>query len=280
MKFGAHIYLFTRRWADDQLHLLDKAKALGLDTLEIAVGDDVHFHIARTRRHAEELGMTLVASPGGEWPVHCDLAADDPAHRAAGLDWHRREVDRAARLGAVAYTGALYGHPGVVQRRRPPADEWPRMCEGLHHLAEHAAGAGVTLVLEPMSHFRTHLVNTAAQAMALLAAADHTNLQILLDTYHMITEEADYHLAIKTAQNRLWGLHACENNRGLPGRGLVPWGQVFTALGEIGFDGFVIMEAYNSSIGDFAYERGMFHDVCPDGEAFVREGLAFLKSAF
>jgi hypothetical protein len=37
------------------------------------------------------------------------------------------------------------------------------------------------------------------------------------------------------------------------------------------------METYNSSIGDFAYRRGMFHNVCPDGYAFVREGLAFLK---
>ncbi len=37
------------------------------------------------------------------------------------------------------------------------------------------------------------------------------------------------------------------------------------------------MEAYNSSIGEFAYERAMFHNVCPDGEAFVRRGLSFLQ---
>jgi hypothetical protein len=37
------------------------------------------------------------------------------------------------------------------------------------------------------------------------------------------------------------------------------------------------MEAYNSSLDDFAYQRGMFHNVCPDGADFVRAGLAFLR---
>jgi hypothetical protein len=59
--------------------------------------------------------------------------------------------------------------------------------------------------------------------------------------------------------------------------GLVPWGQVFAALREIAFDGYLILEAYNSALDDFARRRGMFHDVCPDGAAFVRRGFAFLR---
>ncbi|MEZ4560470.1 MAG: hypothetical protein R2854_29225 [Caldilineaceae bacterium] len=38
------------------------------------------------------------------------------------------------------------------------------------------------------------------------------------------------------------------------------------------------METYNSSIGDFAFRRGMFHNVCPDGMAFVHQGMAFLQA--
>ena len=57
----------------------------------------------------------------------------------------------------------------------------------------------------------------------------------------------------------------------------MPWQAVFAALRETRFEGYVIMEAYNSSLGDFARGRGMFHDVCPDGAAFVRAGLGFLK---
>jgi len=278
MKYGAHSYIFTDRWADDRVHLLDAAKALGLDLLEIAVGDDVPFTPQLTRERAARLGMELAVSPGGAWPPECDLSADDPAHRAAGLAWHERQADLAAELGAIAYAGAIYGHPGVVQRRRPPAEEYPRTAEGLHRLAEHAARRGVKIVLEPMSHFRSHVVNTPEQLVRLIAMAGHANLFALLDTYHMITEVRDYAAAIRTVRGRLWGLHACENDRGVPGGGLVPWEAVFAALRETAFEGYVILEAYNSSLGDFARGRGMFHDVCPDGAEFVRKGLAFLKN--
>ena len=126
--------------------------------------------------------------------------------------------------------------------------------------------------LEPMSHFRTHIANTPEQIMRLVALADHPNLGVLLDTYHMIPEVRDFGAAIRTVGDRLWGLHACENDRGVPGGGLVPWDHVFAALRDIAFDGFVLLEAYNSSLSDFAFRRGMFHDVCPDGEAFARAG--------
>ncbi len=133
------------------------------------------------------------------------------------------------------------------------------------------------IVLEPMSHFRTHMVNTPDQLMRLATMVDHDNLRVLLDTYHLVTEIRDYVQAVFTTRDKLWGLHACENDRGVPGGGLVPWDAIFDALHAIAFDGYILFETYNSSIGDFAYRRGMFHNICPDGPAFVRESLAFLR---
>jgi D-psicose/D-tagatose/L-ribulose 3-epimerase len=277
MKLGLHCYLFTESWSDDCLDILDTARDLGAECFEVVVGDDIDFTPRRTRQQAETLGLTLTVGPGGLWPVECDISADEPADRARGFAWHCRQIDLATELGASAYTGALYGHPGTVKRRVPPADEYPRTAEGLHRLAEHAASRGVVLALEPMSHFRTHIANTPGQIMRLVTLADHPNLGILLDTYHMITEVRDFGAAIRAVGNRLWGLHACENDRGVPGGGLVPWDHVFAALRDIAFDGFVLLEAYNSSLGDFAFRRGMFHDVCPHGEAFARQGLAFMR---
>lgn len=277
MQFGAHCYLFTDRWSDDALPILDEMKALGLSLAELSVGDDVHFTPHLTRRRAEALGLTLVIGPGGAWPLSADLSADAPEERSEGLMWHCRQVDLAAELGAAAYAGALYGHPGVVKRRRPPVNEYHWTADGLHALANYAAARNVKIVLEPMSHFRTHMVNTAAQVMHLIELADHANLYALFDTYHAITEERDYAAAIRTLAPRLWCVHTCENDRGAPGGGLVPWDALFDALREINFDGPLTMEAYNSSINDFAYQRGMFHNVCPNGGEFVRKGLTFLR---
>ena len=155
MKYGVHSYVFTDRWADDKLDILDTVKELGLDCFEIGVGDDVPFTAELTRRRAEILGLELLISPGGEWPIECDLSSDSPAGRKRGLAWHKKQVDLANKLGAVTYCGALYGHPGVVKRRRPPTDEYEHTAESLHHLAEYGEQNGVRIVLEPMSHFRT-----------------------------------------------------------------------------------------------------------------------------
>jgi len=277
MKFGTHIYLLTDRWSDESLPLLDLARDLHLDMVELSVGDDVHFTPRLTRDRAASLGLDLLVGPGGSWPYECDLSADDPADRARGLAWHKRVVDLTAETGALAYMGSLYGHSGVVKRRRPPADEFPRTAEGLHALAEHAARAGIMIALEPMSHFRSHLVNTPEQAVRLIRMADHPNLRILFDTYHVVTEVRDYAAAIRKIGPLLFAVHACENDRGVPGGGLIPWETMFTALHEIGFNGYVGLEGYNSSIGDFALERGMFHNVCPDGPAFIRQGIGFLR---
>jgi D-psicose/D-tagatose/L-ribulose 3-epimerase len=278
MILGVHAYLFTERWADSCLDILDTAAELGAGAVEIPVGDDVHFTPRLTRRRAEALGLRIYLGPGGLWPLECDLSADDPEERAAGLAWHKRQIDLAAEMGGIGYAGALYGHPGVVKRRVPPPDEYERTAEGLHALAEYGARSGVAIVLEPMSHFRTHLVNTPEQVMRLIGLAEQTNLHVIFDTYHMVTEVRDYGRALRTVGGRLWGLHACENDRGAPGGGLIPWDTVFRTLAEIGFDGYMVLETYNSSIGDFAYQRGMFHDVCPDGVAFARESFRFLQA--
>jgi len=278
VKYGAHCYILTERWSDNQIDLLHTARELELDYFEIAVGDDVHFTPRLTRQRAHGLGLVLGISPGGEWPAVCDLSADDATNRQKGLNWHKRQVDLGAEMGAVAYTGALYGHPGTVKRRRPPVDEFKWTAEGLHQLAEYGSRRGLEIVLEPMSHFRTHIANTPNQVMRLASMADHPNLRVLLDTYHLITEIRDYGAAIGAAQSKLWGIHACENDRGLPGGGLVPWEKVFSSLHEISFAGYVVFETYNSSIGDFAYQRAMFHHPCPDGKAFISAALAFVRA--
>lgn len=276
MKYAGHIYLWTEVWSDRELGLFRRARALGLDLLEIAVGDDVAFAPALTKRAAVDAGMGIVIGPGGQWPDGADLSDDEPANRRLAFDWHRKQIDLAAAMGARAYSGALYGRPGKVLRRRPPADEYARTAEGLHGLAAYAQQAGVGIGIEPMSRFRTHLVNTPAQALRLVELAAHPHLKISIDTYHLATEVRDLPAEIRRVGAKLMALHACENDRGIPGGGLMPWPEIFAAVGETSAQ-FVEFESYNTSLGDFGWKRGMFQDQCPDGDDFIRRGLEFVR---
>ena len=161
-----------------------------------------------------------------------------------GLEWHKKQFDLAHEMGAVAYCGSLYGHTGVIKRHPPTDEEFDHMANGLALLAEYGQIYGVAIVCEPMSHFRTHLINTPDQIMHLMDLANHSNLYVLFDTYHMVVEIRDYAEAIHTVAPKLWGMHACENDRGVPGGGLVPWNEIFESLIDVHFDGTILMEAY------------------------------------
>jgi len=283
MKYGANIYVWAERFTDeDLLFTLDRAARLGLSFLEIPVGDDVQFDAARVGKSAAELGIELMLSPGGLWPMECDISLADAEQRQQGVLWHKRALDRCGECGAMAYAGAIYGHPGHIGPRPPDDAEVARIAAALHELAEHAQSRGARLVLEPMSHFRTHVANTPRQVLNLIDQADHANISILLDTYHMVTEVTSYGRAIMDASPRLWGMHACDNNRGAPGTGLVPWDEIVKALRDCRWDGHIGFESYNSRVrdGEFAYSRRMFHNVCPDGDAFVRAARQFMETKF
>jgi len=276
-KYGAHMYMWAERWSDEQIGLLDHIRELGLEVFEVSLGDDSDFTPALLRKAVERSGLELSIGPGGVWPMERDISLNDPASRALGIAWHKRLIDMASQSGASAYCGAVYGHPGRVLRRPPDPDEYPRAAEGLHLLSEYADQVGVRLIIEPMSRFRTHIVNTPQQAARLVRMADHPNLSINLDTYHMITEVRDYAAAIADAGPYLWGIHACENDRGAPGGGLVPWKDVMAALRQTNPTARIMLETYNTSIGDLAVSRPIFQDLCPDPDVYTRQGIGFLK---
>ena len=276
--FGAHQLLWKPHWTDGDLELLDRVRELGVTLFEVSLGDDIVFDHARLRRHAGSLGIELTIGPGNVWPMDCDISHDDPGFRAKGLVWHKGMLERSAACGAAAYCGAMYSHPGRVCRRQPPDDEFSRAAENLHTLAAYGEELGVRMVIEPMSRFRNHLLNTSAQAVQLVEMTGHDNVFINLDTYHMITEERDYGAAVRRATPWLWGVHACENDRGVPGGGLVPWASVFEALKPIDRPVRLMLETYRTGPEGYGWERGIFQNLCPDPEAFVRQGIAFLQS--
>jgi D-psicose/D-tagatose/L-ribulose 3-epimerase len=279
-KFGAHQFLWKSHFTDQDLGILDVVRSLGLLLFEVSLGDDVAFDYTAMGRHAHSLGIELTVGPGNSWPAHCNISSGESENRKRGLAWHKATIDRASEMDAAAYCGAIYSHPGYILHQAPDRDEFLTAAENLHVLAEYADRLGVKLVLEPMSRFRNHLVTTATRIMELIALAQHRNILVNLDTFHMITEERDYGGAIRTCLPLLWGIHACENDRGVPGGGLVPWASVMEALQGRSVPTRMLFETYNTGPAGFGFSRGIYQDLCPDPEDFVRRGLAFFSSTF
>jgi len=120
VKYGAHIFIWLDRYGDEELAtILDKAVGLGLSFLEVSIGDDVHFDEERLRRRAVSLGLELVLSPGGLWPMHCDISLDSPQDRKAGLAWHKRAIERCAACGTQAASTGIRAASALARLHGP-----------------------------------------------------------------------------------------------------------------------------------------------------------------
>jgi D-psicose/D-tagatose/L-ribulose 3-epimerase len=94
----------------------------------------------------------------------------------------------------------------------------------------------------------------------------------------MVLEEKDWVEPVLAAGKRLCHIHLCENDRGIPGTGLVQWEKLFGALRSIDYQGYGAMESFFSVSDDMRSATCIWRDLAPDGDTLVREGLGFLKT--
>jgi D-psicose/D-tagatose/L-ribulose 3-epimerase len=275
VKLGIHAMAWAPHWSDDSLPLVDRVAELGLDFIEIPLMgiDDVHPRPLRARLDAA--GIDVVTST--VLAESTDITSSDPDTRAAGVAYLRRCVDVTAELGARQFSGVIYAMHGKRPPERPGSQEWEWSAECLAQVAEHAGAAGVTIGLEPVNRYESPLVNTCEQALRLADMIGAPNVEIHLDTYHMNIEETDWAAPVRLAGERLCHLHLCENDRGIPGSGLVGWEELFRALGELDYDGYAGLESFVDVSGDMVAGTCVWRDLAPSGDVLVQEGAAFLR---
>lgn len=278
MIFGIHSLLFNETFVEKDLPLLDKCKRLGFDAVEIIPFDPDNFPAAKVRQAARDTG--LVINMGYGMPLEYNIISPEAAVRAAGLDFSKRLVDLSVEAGARVFGGMIYCGWGYLSGRMRTEQEWNWAVEGYRQVAAHALKADPALVLgiEPVNRFESHLINIAADACKFIRDVGMPNVKVHLDTFHMIREEDDFTGAVRATGANLGYVHACENQRGIPGRGLVPWVPFFESLREIGYDGCVTIESFDPDMEKVAKLCCIWRKLADSPEQLAGEGLNFLKS--
>ncbi|HYP05344.1 MAG TPA: sugar phosphate isomerase/epimerase family protein [Bryobacteraceae bacterium] len=276
MQFGVNTLLWTAAFDRSHLHLLPPIKDAGFDGVEIARFDFAGFPAAELRRETEALGLQ---------PIFCSaltgnasIITDDTAVRSRSLAFLKDGIQVAAELGAHTFIGPYLSAVGLLHGRRRTADEWKRAVEGLQSLGDTLTSCGVTLAVEPLNRFECYSLNTAADAVALCDAVGHPNVGILYDTFHGHIEEKQTGDAIRRSGKHLKHVHTCENDRGVPGSGQVHWDEVFPALKDAGYDGWLVIESFGQNVPEIAAAACIWRDLAPSPEAIMLGGLEFLKA--
>jgi len=276
MQFGIHSLLFNETFVEKDLPLLDKCKRMGFDAVEIIPFDPARFPARRVRSAAADLGLTI--NTGYGMPAEYNIISPDPEVRRRGVEFSKMLIDLSNEAGAKVFGGMIYCGWGYLTGKMRTAEEWKWGVENYREIAEYARGASsLILGIEPVNRFESHFINTAADAIRFIEEVGTANVKVHLDTFHMIREENNITEAVRAAGKRLGYVHACENQRGVPGTGLMPWTEFFRALREVGYDGCVTIESFDPEMESIAKLCCIWRKLADTPEQLATDGLKFLK---
>jgi D-psicose/D-tagatose/L-ribulose 3-epimerase len=275
MNIGVHAYAWTSEWSNKTLSLIERAEKLGLDLIEIPLMRLDLCDPAAIRDEVQRVGIGVCTSTvlNGE----TDLTADSAVVRDKGVAYLKGCVKATAEMGGNCLSGVIYSEIGKKSDYRPGKKQWDDSAAGLKEVCRYAQDFGVTVGVEPVNRYETYLINTCSQALELLSLIDEPNAAVHLDTYHMNIEEKDFYQATRLAGEKLCHYHLCENDRGIPGTGLVDWDGIFRALGEMNYQGNAALESFVEVSDNMREATCVWRDLASSGDTLVDEGLSFIR---
>ena len=278
MQLGVNTWVWASPLSDGELAtLVPHVAEMGFDWIELPLETigGIDYAQAASLIRAHGLGVSTCAAMGSDR----DLIHPDPAIRANGAAYMRQAIEATAALGGTNLVGPIYAAVGRTWQMT--ADERARdtalLVAQLRELAVYAQHHGVVLCIEPLNRFETSFINLVEQLIPIIDQVDHPACKIMLDTFHMNIEERSLGAAIQAAGTRLAHFHSCENDRGAPGSGHVPWAEVAAALHTVGYTGPVVIESFTSKVKSIARAAAIWRSFAPTQDDLARDGLRFLR---
>jgi D-psicose/D-tagatose/L-ribulose 3-epimerase len=201
----------------------------------------------RLRGVAAEHGLVLCSL---HWllvqPAGLSLSTPDDALHVRTVMFLKRLIDFAAACGA----GVLV-HGSPKQRSPWPgqsvADALARAEAGWAALAPHAQAAGVVYCVEPLAPFETPVLNTVAQAAALVDRVASPALRTMLDlSAASLAEQDDVASLLRRylPSGHIAHVQLNDRNRRGPGQGDTPVAPVLQALQDLRYPGWIAVEPF------------------------------------
>jgi D-psicose/D-tagatose/L-ribulose 3-epimerase len=279
MKTGFNLLLWTTHVEERHLPLLAKLKACGYDGVEIPLFEGTVDHFRELGRVIADHGLgctTVTVLPD---QAHSAISPD-AASRAGALAHLKWAIECSAALGSEVLAGPFHQPLGIFSGVGPTADEKDRAAEVHREAAEFAAAADLVLALEPLNRFECYFLNTMADAKAYVEQVGHPSFGALYDTFHANIEETDPVGVIAQTAGVIRHVHVSENDRGVPGKGHVPWLATFKALRGAGYDGWLTIEAFGKALPALAAATKIWRDLHASPEEVYEHGLKTMREGW
>ncbi len=278
LKFGVDTFIWSESFSEKDLYLIEKSKQLGFDVIETFISNPYTYPTKLVKDEVKKVGIEVVSATvlGND----TNIIDPDPATRKKGIEYLKKVIDINNEIGSTILGGVNYAGWGYLTRKCRTEDEWNWSVEAMKVAAEYAENTGnVNICVEPVNRFETHFLNIAEDAVRYCKDVGFDNMKIHLDAFHMIREELSFTDAVNVCGKKYLGyVHVCENNRGIPGTGLVPWAEFFTAIIKTGYTGPLVIESFDPSFEELTSTCAIWRSFADTGEDLAVQGLKNLKA--
>jgi D-psicose/D-tagatose/L-ribulose 3-epimerase len=279
MKFGINTFLFTSPFTNESTRLFKDFKAWGFDAVELAIEDASHIDPAFVKAELDKYGLVCSTMCGAFGPDR-DLRGDAQQQKGS-FDYIFKMIDYCQVLNCPTFAGPLYSSVGradaVPDKERKT--QWATVVRNLKKVCAYAAKRNVKIALEPLNRFETDFINTADQALQMVKDVGHPALLIHLDTFHMNIEEKSSPKAIRKVGKLLGHFHACGSDRGTPGGDHIDWPGIATALKQVGYKQFAVIESFTPDVKVIAKAASIWRMIEKSQKEIAVKGLKFLQKA-
>jgi D-psicose/D-tagatose/L-ribulose 3-epimerase len=258
-----HYGYWTQYWGSEPLQFVQRAKKCGFDILEVnapkvTLMSDAERDVLRGA--VADAGLSLTYSIG--MTADMDLASEDTGTRQKGIAFLQKVARAMKYMGGTVLAGINYS--SWPRKLLPGEDKQiltDRAIKGVREAIKAAEDNDVIFCVEVVNRFEQFIMNTAAEGIAFAERVGSPNCKILLDTFHMNIEEDSLRGSIVETGDWLGHFHLGETNRRPPGRGRMPWPEIFGALREINYQGAVVMEPFLLPGGEVGRDISVYRDL-------------------
>jgi len=277
-KIGVDSFIWSENFSEKDIWIIPKAKELGFAAIDISISHPESFPTEKVLNEVKKTGIEAVTTH----TLHkgTNIISADPKVRKKGVEMLKLMVDINEALGSKIMGGVIYAGWGCLSGKPRSKDEWNWSVDSMKEVGEYGKKVkGLSICVEPVNRFETHFLNIASDAVQYCKDVGTGNMKVHLDCFHMIREETSFRGAVETCGKQYLGyVHVCENNRGIPGTGLVPWKEFFTAVKAIGYDGPMVIESFDPSFEELNRLCAIWRKFADSGEELAVKGLKNLMA--
>jgi D-psicose/D-tagatose/L-ribulose 3-epimerase len=279
MKIGINMLLWTPSVEEEHFPLFETLKKTGYDGVEIPIFGPNVPHYQRVGQALKDNGLASTVVSIIPDPEQNPIS-DNPKHRAAGTQYLKEIVDCCAALGADVLCGPLFQPLGVFTGNGPTEQEKAFAADVHREVAEYAQKAEIDIAIEPLNRFECYFATTQDIVAEHARRVAHPSLGIMYDTFHGNIEEKDPIGCFSKHMDLLKHVHISASDRGTPGKGSIPWVEIFKTLRAGGYDRWLTIEAFGRTMPALAATTKVWRDLSSSPQEVVTVGYQTIKEGW